>query len=76
MAVIPEMAIAKHASDIVARPLRPALSRTLTLIEHHNKPNEPALDIVRNALLTLRSTDADAPAPKGRRRPARALALS
>jgi hypothetical protein len=36
----------------------------------------PALDIVRNALLTLRSTDTGAPAPKARRRPARALALS
>jgi len=80
MAVIPEMAIAKHASDIVARPLRPALSRTLTLIEHHNKPNEPALDIVRNALLTLRDGEIHEPAaPKGKRQPrrgTRALALS
>jgi len=76
MAVVPQMAVENHAPDLIVRPLRPALSRTLTLIERHNKPNEPALDIVRNALLTLRSTDADAPAPKGRRRPARALALS
>ena len=81
MAVIPEMAIAKHASDIVARPLRPTLSRTLTLIEHHNKPNEPALDIVRNALLALRGGEFNEPAaPKSRRRQprrsARVLALS
>jgi hypothetical protein len=27
----------------------------LALIEHRNKPNEPALEIVRNALLALRT---------------------
>jgi len=41
--------------------LRPALSRTLALIEHRNKPNEPALEIVRNALLTLRTVAAAEP---------------
>ena len=40
--------------DIVVRPLQPPLARTLALIEHRNKPNEPALEIVRNALLGLR----------------------
>ena len=56
MAIVPEVAIAAHSSDFVVRPLRPALSRTLALIEHRNKPNEPALEIVRNALLVLRES--------------------
>ena len=56
MAIVPEVAIAAHSSDFVIRPLRPALSRTLALIEHRNKPNEPALEIVRNALLVLRES--------------------
>lgn len=57
MAIVPEVAIAAHSSDFVVRPLRPALSRTLALIEHRHKPNELALDIVRNALLELREGD-------------------
>lgn len=56
MAIVPEVAIAAHGSDFVVRPLRPALSRTLALIEHRHKPNEPALDIVRKALLELRES--------------------
>jgi DNA-binding transcriptional LysR family regulator len=55
MAIVPEVAVAMHRSDFIVRPLRPPLSRTLALIEHRNKPNEPALEIVRNALLTLRT---------------------
>lgn len=77
LALIPEVAVGKQAADLIVRPLRPALSRTLTLIEHHSKPNEPALDIVRSALLTLRGDKIDEPAaPKGKRRPAHAPALS
>jgi DNA-binding transcriptional LysR family regulator len=77
MAVVPEVAVAKHAGDLIVRPLRPALSRVLTLIEHPNKPNEPARDIVRTALLSLRDEPA-APTngPRKARRPSRALALS
>ena len=55
MSIVPEMVVAGHTNDIVVRPLRPPLSRTLALIEHRNKPNEPALEIVRNALLALRA---------------------
>jgi DNA-binding transcriptional LysR family regulator len=47
---------------------RPQLSRTLALIEHRNKPNEPALEIVRNALLALR-TDRDTGIDRKRRGP-------
>ena len=55
MAIVPEVAVAAQLSDFIVRPLRPALSRTLALIEHRNKPNDLALEIVRNALLGLRT---------------------
>jgi DNA-binding transcriptional LysR family regulator len=55
MAIVPEASIAMRLSDFIVRPLRPPLSRMLALIEHRNKPNEPALEIVRNALLALRT---------------------
>jgi DNA-binding transcriptional LysR family regulator len=58
MAIVPEVSIAMHLSDFIVRPLRPSLSRTLALIEHRNKPNEPALEIIRNALLALRPVGA------------------
>ena len=58
MAIVPEVAVARHMSDFIVRPLRPPLTRTIALIEHRNKPNEPALDIVRNALLGLRAVEA------------------
>ncbi len=55
MALVPELSVAKHKTDFIVRPLRPPLGRTLALIEHRNKPNEPALEIVRNALLDMRA---------------------
>jgi len=55
MSIVPEMAVAGTIPDIVVRPLRPPLSTTLALIEHRNKPDEPALVVVRNALLGLRA---------------------
>ena len=69
MSIVPDVAVARHSPDIIVRPLRPPLPCTLALIEHRNKPNEPALEIVRNALLALRE-EADATAPR-RRKPAR-----
>ena len=68
MAIVPEVAVALHRSDFIVRPLRPTLSRTLALIEHRNKPNEPALEIVRNALLALRTAEAIEPKRRRRRR--------
>jgi DNA-binding transcriptional LysR family regulator len=53
MALVPEVATLAHGSDFIVRPLRPPLTRTLALIERRNKPNEPAIEIVRNALLEL-----------------------
>jgi DNA-binding transcriptional LysR family regulator len=54
MSIIPDAAVAEPALDVVVRPLRPAIPCTLGLIEHRNKPNTPALEIVREALLGLR----------------------
>jgi DNA-binding transcriptional LysR family regulator len=55
MSIVPEVAVAARMPDIMVRPLRPQLPATLALIEHRSKPNEPALEIVRNALLALRA---------------------
>jgi DNA-binding transcriptional LysR family regulator len=68
MAIVPEVAVAMHRSDFIVRPLRPPLSRMLALIEHRNKPNELALEIVRNALLALRTDGAIEPKRRKRRR--------
>ena len=68
MAIVPEVAVTMHKSDFIVRPLRPQLVRTLALIEHRNKPNEPALEIVRNALLTLRADGLNEPKNEKRRR--------
>ena len=68
MAIVPEVSIAMHLSDFIVRPLRPSLSRTLALIEHRNKPNEPALEIIRNALLALRPVGAIESRTQKRRR--------
>jgi DNA-binding transcriptional LysR family regulator len=54
MSIVPDVAVAEPMPDIIVRPLKPALPCTLALIEHRNKPNQPALEIVRNALLELR----------------------
>lgn len=64
---VPDVSVVHHSPDIVVRPLRPAVPATLALAEHRNKPNTPALDIVRRALLQLR-------ARKGRYRVGRAQA--
>lgn len=55
MSIVPEAAIPARSSGIVVRPLQPPLQRTLALIQHRSKPDEPALEIVRNALLMLRT---------------------
>jgi DNA-binding transcriptional LysR family regulator len=70
MSIVPQMAANRLERDIVVRPLHPSLIRTLALIEHRSKPNEPAIEIVRNALLGLRNTDGVAvPKPASQREP-------
>jgi DNA-binding transcriptional LysR family regulator len=53
--IVPEAAVseADTRAGIVTRPLRPALSRTLALVQRRDKPSDPALQYVREALLTL-----------------------
>lgn len=53
MAIVPAMAVARRSDDIIARPLNPPLTRTLALIHHRNKPNDPAFTTVRDALMKL-----------------------
>jgi DNA-binding transcriptional LysR family regulator len=54
MSMVPDVAVAAAAPELIVRPLRPPVPCTLALAEHTDKPNEPALEIVRDALLTLR----------------------
>jgi DNA-binding transcriptional LysR family regulator len=54
MSIVPDVAVVERTADLVVRPLRPRVPCTLALIEHRAKPNTPALEIVRNALLGLR----------------------
>ena len=53
--IVPEAAVseADRRAGIVTRPLKPALSRTLALIQRRDKPGDAALLHVREALLTL-----------------------
>jgi DNA-binding transcriptional LysR family regulator len=55
MSIVPAITVAAHNAGIVVRPLRPPLLFTLGLIERHDMPAEPALEIVRNALLALQA---------------------
>jgi DNA-binding transcriptional LysR family regulator len=61
MSIVPDVAVAEPSAEIVVRPLKPALPCTLGLVERRNKPSEPALEIVRNALLALRTVGETAP---------------
>lgn len=72
MSIVPQMATSRHEKDIVIRPLDPPLVRILGLIEHRSKPNEPAIEIVRNAMLGLRTIDVAAPPKRGSKRSSRA----
>jgi DNA-binding transcriptional LysR family regulator len=50
----PDVSLAKPPRGTIVRPLKPAVPSTLALAEHRNKPLEPALKIVRDALIGLR----------------------
>ncbi len=54
MSIVPDVAVAAASPDIVVRPLHPRVPCTLGLIEQLTRPSNPALDIVREALLGLR----------------------
>ena len=53
MSVVPAMSVVQRSDDIVVRPLNPPLTRTLALIQHRNKPDDLALQIVRETLMEL-----------------------
>jgi DNA-binding transcriptional LysR family regulator len=61
MSIVPDVAVSSDSPDLIVRPLRPAVPCTLALIEHRNKPNTPALQIMRDALLGLRQDGARPP---------------
>jgi DNA-binding transcriptional LysR family regulator len=54
MSIVPDVAIAEREVGLVVRALRPPVPCTLALVEHRNKANDPALEIVRKALLELK----------------------
>jgi DNA-binding transcriptional LysR family regulator len=51
--IVPAAAIAGQEAGLVARPLKPALERTLALVQRRDKPRDFALQHVRDALMTL-----------------------
>jgi DNA-binding transcriptional LysR family regulator len=53
MSIVPDIAVAQPLADIVVRPLNPSIPYTLAVIERRNKPYDPALEIVRDALIEL-----------------------
>jgi DNA-binding transcriptional LysR family regulator len=54
--VIPGAAIGDRGTipGVIVRPLKPALARTLALIQRRDKDGDPALHVVREALLALK----------------------
>ena len=55
MSFVPDVSVAAPSRDYIVRPLDPPVPCTLGLIEHRNKPDSPALTIVRRALLAMRT---------------------
>ena len=53
--VVPASVVSEQhpGDDIAVRPLKPALTRTLVLAQRRDKPSDPALAHVREALLSL-----------------------
>jgi DNA-binding transcriptional LysR family regulator len=52
--IVPAAAIeGAQETGLVARPLKPALERTLALVQRRDKPDDPALRHVRDALMRL-----------------------
>lgn len=66
MAIVPAMSVVRPGDDIIIRPLNPPLIRTLALIHHRNKPEDPAFRIVRDALMGMSNIPAHKPRKKVR----------
>jgi DNA-binding transcriptional LysR family regulator len=58
VSIVPERVAADAQAQfgVLVRPLMPALSRTLAYVQRRDKPDEPALRIVREALMALDGT--------------------
>jgi DNA-binding transcriptional LysR family regulator len=65
LSIVPDVSVAAPMPEIVVRPLKPALPCTLGLVERKSKAGGLAVEIVRTALLGLRSMRDTA--PNGRR---------
>jgi DNA-binding transcriptional LysR family regulator len=61
MAIVPGPAMSEGPpmNSVVVRPLDPPLVRTLGLVERRGRAEPPALRIVREAIMTLRSDDVE-----------------
>ena len=59
MAIVPGPAMSEGPpmNSVIVRPLDPPLTRTLGLVERRGRAEPPALGIVRDAIMTLRSDD-------------------
>jgi len=63
----PSMSEGPPMNSVVVRPLDPPLMRTLGLLAKRGRAEPPALKIVREAIMTLRSDENDAPSQPRRR---------
>jgi DNA-binding transcriptional LysR family regulator len=61
MAIVPGPAMSEGPpmNSVVVRPLDPPLVRTLGLVERRGRGEPPALRIVREAIMTLKSDDVE-----------------
>jgi DNA-binding transcriptional LysR family regulator len=64
-AIVPEEAITlgTDVEGLVHRPLDPPVALTLALIRRRNRPDDPALQIVSDAIMSLKQTADPPPAP-------------
>jgi DNA-binding transcriptional LysR family regulator len=53
VSIVPDAVVSVMNEGIAVRPLEPVLTRTLVYIQRRHKAAEPALDIVRNALVSM-----------------------
>jgi len=69
VAIVPSPALSggPPLNSIVARPLDPPLTRTLGLVQRREKYDEPALRVVREAILTATNVAAAAVPPRAAR---------
>jgi DNA-binding transcriptional LysR family regulator len=63
----PSMSEGPPMNSVVVRPLEPPLMRTLGLVARRGRAEPPALKIVRNAIMTLRSDEMEAHAQRQKR---------